>query len=501
MNYHQFLRRAAKPLFYLLPLLLCFAIYGCGGDSGSKVAPLIITGVDLQPHIYQDGGKVAGLDVDIATLATSNAGVEHSLVMESSFTEAYNKTKVGPNRALLGINYSKERKDDFKWVGPTSKSEFYIFAKKGTGIGSFIGLEACKKIESIAVVGDGWLETITLENLGFKKPQLQYYPTYKEAFAAFDRGDVKAMASEMLQMGYATAGKYAIADIDFCICYKTAFFYMAFSKDVEDSVIQSIQSRLDVLITSGKTFEILKTYVTEAVPQLSPGLLQLFMEDLPPFNYRIGTLLQYQPAGSSVDIVNMIQVRLGGYVSSIAKMQWFDAYANVLELPNSALITTARTAERENLFQWVGPIATLTAHFYKRTDSSITAATLNDAKALKVITPNQWFTMDYLVTNGFGNIVGNSYTALDSFKQLLNGTADALLMTDESIDWLCNETGTPRDTLSQLPITGPPQLNGYIAFSLNTPQKTVAQWQAALDVIKAVGAFDRILLGWGLSLQ
>jgi polar amino acid transport system substrate-binding protein len=501
MNYHQFLRRAAKPLFYLLTLLLCFAIYGCGGDSGSKAAPLIITGVDLQPHFYQDGGKIAGLDVDIATLATSNAGVEHSLVMESSFTEAYNKTKAGPNRALLGINYSEARKDDFKWVGPTSKSGFYIFAKKSTGIGSTIGLEACKKIESIAVVGDGWLETITLENLGFKKPQLQYYPTYNEAFAAFDRGDVKAMASEMLQMGYATAGKYAVEDIDFCMCYKSAFFYMAFSKDVDDSVINSIQSRLDVLITSGKTFEILNKYVPEAIPQISPGPLQLFMEVLPPYNFHTGPLLQYQPAGSSVDIVNAIQVRLGGYLSSISAVQWFDGYANVLELPNSALITTARTAERENLFQWVGPIATLTAHFYKLTASSITAATLNEAKALKVITPNQWFTMDYLVTNGFGNIVGNSYTALDSFKQLLNGTAEALLMTDESIDWLCNETGTSRETLSQLPFTGPPQLKGYIAFSLNTPQKTVAKWQTALDAMINDGAFDRILLGWGLNAQ
>jgi len=59
--------------------------------------------------------------------------------MESNFTDLYNKTKAGPNRALIGINYSKERKDDFKWVGPISKSLFYIFAKKSYGIGQEIG--------------------------------------------------------------------------------------------------------------------------------------------------------------------------------------------------------------------------------------------------------------------------------------------------------------------------------------------------------------------------
>jgi polar amino acid transport system substrate-binding protein len=504
MNCHLFVRHAARPIICLFTLLIGITLYGCSGDHSTRdhstrdhSTPLIITGVDQQPHIYQDGGKIVGLDVDIATLATGNAGVEHSLVMESSFTDAYNKTKAGPNRALLGINYSKERKDDFKWVGPTSKSEFYIFAKKSAGIGSSIGLEACKKIESIAVVGDGWLETITLENFGFKN--LRYYPTYKEALAAFDRGDVKAMASEMLQMGYATAGKYAITDIDFCMCYKTTFSYMAFSKDVDDSVINSIQGRLDVLIASGKTYEILKTYVPEAIPQISPGLLQLFTEKAPPYNFRTGPLLQYQTAGSSVDIVNTIQTRIGGYVSSIDLVNWFDGYANALELPNSALFTTARTDEREKLFQWVGPIATMTPRFYTLKAKNITAATLNDAKSLRVSTPDQWYTYDYLVKNGFGKIVGNAYTAVDAFKQMLDGTSDALLIEAESIDWLCNDTGTSRDTLSQLPITDPAQLKGYIAFSLNTPHKTVAQWQSALDAMKADGAFDRILLRWGLA--
>jgi polar amino acid transport system substrate-binding protein len=495
MNCNPLLIRVARPILCFLTLLFGIALGGCN-DSGGK-DPLVISGINMLPRFYQSGGKITGLDVEIATLATRNAGVEYRLVMEGSATDAYNKTKAGPNRALLGINYSEARKDDFKWVGPISKSGFYVFAKKSAGFGSSIGLEACKRIESIAVVGDGWLETITLENLGFDN--LHYYPTYEEAFAAFDRGDVEAMASDMLQMGVAILGKYEVADIDFCMCYKTAFYYMAFSKDVDDRVIHSIQGSLDTLTSSGRTFEILKTYAPDAIPQMNPGLLQLFMEKAPPFNFRTGPLLQYQPAGSSVDIVNTIQIRLGGYVSSISSINWFDGYANVLELPNSALFTTARTAERENLFQWVGPIATLTPRFYTLDNANITATTLNEAKALRISTPDQWFTYYYLVDNGFGDIVGNAYTALDSFQQLLDGTSDALFMDAESIDWLCNETGTPRDSIFQLPINDPPQQQGYIAFSLNTPQQTVAQWQAALDAMKADGTFNRIFLGWGLD--
>jgi polar amino acid transport system substrate-binding protein len=147
----------------------------------------------------------------------------------------------------------------------------------------------------------------------------------------------------------------------------------------------------------------------------------------------------------------------------------------------------------------VGPVATLTPRFYTLDNANITATTLNEAKALRISTPDQWFTYYYLVDNGFGNIVGNAYTAVDSFQQLLDGTSDALFMDAESIDWLCNETGTPRDSILQLPINDPPQQQGYIAFSLNTPQETVARWQAALDAMKADGTFDRIFLGWGLD--
>lgn len=503
MNHYLFVSRVTRPVIYLFTLLLSIAQCGCSGDSGNsntkiKTVPLVIAGTDQQPYIYQDGGKIVGWDAEIATLAASNAGVEYSLVMENNFTDAYNKTKAGPNRALIGISYSKERKDDFKWVGPTTKTLFYIFAKKSYGYGTAIGLEACKKIKSIAVVGDGWFETITLENLGFKN--LRYYPTYAEAFAAFDRGDVEAISSEMALMSVTAKaqGKYTLSDVDLCMCYKYAFSYIAFSKDVDDRVINSIQSSLNTLITSGKAYEIFKGNSTNVIPSMSPGLLQLFTESAPPFNYVTGPPLKFQPAGSSVDIVNAIQVRLGGYISPISVTSWFNAYANVLELPNSALFTTARTAERENLFQWVGPIATMTPRFYTLKTRNITAATLNDAKTLRVSTPDLWYTYDYLVSNGFGKIVGNSNTAVDAFNKLLDGTADALLMESEAIDWLCQETGTPRDSIFQLPITDPQQEVGYIAFSLNTPQQTVAQWQAALDAIKTEGAFDRILLGWGL---
>lgn len=477
-------------------LLLSISLWGCSGDSGGTSTPLVIAGIEMLPHSYRENGKIVGLDVDVSAQVAGNAGVDYRLEIEDiSFTELYNKTKAGPNRAIIGINYAESRKNDFKWVGPISKSEFHIFTKKGSGFG--LGQAAAKNIPSIAAV-PGWLETTTLENQGFTN--LTYFDTYEQAFAAFINGDVKAIATDLMQLAYTIRGKYSItATFDTIYSYKSAFYYIAISKDVDDRVISSMQSSLDDLVKNGRVYEILKKYFPTAPKFMSPDTLQLFSEYSPPVNYYTGPLNNYQVAGSSVEIVNEIQKRLGGYASNIFMTSWFDGYATVQELPNSALFTTARTPERENLFQWVGPIATMTPGFFTLTAAHITADTLEKAKALKVTTPTQWYTHDYLKSNGFGTILTSFYPA-DSFAQLLKGEADAIYIDAEAIDWLCKESGITRDTLSKLPVETP-QRQGYIAFSLNTPKTTVDQWQKALDAIKVEGLFDIILLGWDSTLE
>jgi hypothetical protein len=45
-----------------------------------------------------------------------SAGGAHTMIIRSL---AYNKTKAGPNGALLGINYSEAGKDNFKWLDYT----------------------------------------------------------------------------------------------------------------------------------------------------------------------------------------------------------------------------------------------------------------------------------------------------------------------------------------------------------------------------------------------
>jgi len=478
--------------FVSVLLLLSAFLWGCSDSSHHTSTPITISVVEISPNSFTQNGEIVGIDVDTATAAMDEAGVDYVVEMEQNSTVAYDNTLNGSNRALLGIGYSAERQDLFKWAGPTSSSGYYVFAKKDSGLGSALGLDGTKALDSIAVV-TGWLETTSLEDLGFDN--LVYYATYDEAVVALLDGDVQALASDGKQLAYKVQGQFSFSDdFDVCFGYKSAFYYIAFSKDVSDEVVADVQASLDDLIKTNETLAILQRYFPDANETMLPDVLQLFTEVAPPFNYYSGSIVDPDIQGSSVEIVDAIQSR-NDYASNVKITGWIDAYATVQYLPNSALFTTARTAEREGLFQWVGPIATLRGSFYTLRDSGITITTLEQAKALgSIATPSNWYTHDYLLANDFDNIVAISFSPLDAFNQLLSGEVDALFMYDEGINWLCDTTSTPTENIvKQFEETYD---EGYVAFSLTTPTSTVEQWQQNLDAMKQDGTFEGIWQSW-----
>ncbi len=461
--------------------------------SCEKDKSLTVSGIEFKPNFFLSDGKVVGVDADIARQALDGAGVTSTFVCSDTWDEAYQATLNGPGRALLTVGYTKERQNKFKWAGPTSKSNYVVFAKASTGIGVTIGRAAAKEIESIAVI-PGWLETTILEEEGFHN--LRYFNTYDEAISAFKNDEVKAIASDGAQFLQAVSYEYYLAQkINIVINYHNIFYFIAFSKDVDDEVVKSCQRSIDAMVTSGALADIYRQYVSYAEDYMIPGTLQIMAELNPPYNYYTeinGASVSI--AGSSIELVNEMQAR-NSYQNVIELSGWTSSYELLQYMPNCALITTARTPERENLFQWVGPIASLSAHFYTKAGSGIQLTTIDQAKALnKVATPLGWYTHDFLTRNGFTNILVTAYTPEQALDQLLNGVADALLMSDNSIKWYIDKKGIPQSSIiAQLEIDS---YKGYMAFSLNTSQTIVAQWQSNLDAMRADGRFKTIWDKW-----
>lgn len=170
-------------------------------------------------------------------------------------------------------------------------------------------------------------------------------------------------------------------------------------------VVDRVQKAIENMIKNQSVVSIVNKYIPLMPSDYIPGTIQLYTEQSPPYSYNTGSDTTRKVEGSTVDIVNEIQSRTG-HVNKINLSIWTDDYAVVQYLPNSALFTTTRTPERENKFQWVGPISSSRAYFYTLASSGLTINDIEQAKSIQSIaTPNGWFTHDFLRSNNFQNIV------------------------------------------------------------------------------------------------
>jgi polar amino acid transport system substrate-binding protein len=416
--------------------------------------------------------------------------------LSESFNSTLNATVLGPNKAMLSVGYTPQRKNLFKWAGPTSQSMYGIFENGSSALEFPLHIEECKLLPSIAVVRN-LMETKKLEELGFTN--LVYYNTYEEALAAFKNGDIKFMVSEFYHLIKKLPAGYFMQQVNTITRYLTVNNYIAFSKDVSDEVVNNTQKAIETMLKNQRSASIVRNYIPIMPTDYMPGTIQIYTEASPPYSYMTGKDTSRVVKGSSVDIVNEIQARTG-HVNKINLGLWLDAYAVVQYLPNCALFNTTRTPERENMFQWGGPISTSRSYIYTLASSGLTVQTEEQAKALQSIaTPKGWFTHDYLIQNNYQNIVATSLTSAEAFQQLINGEVQALLLTDLDVKWLAEINSVPLSNLTQqLQMS---DLKDYIAFSLNTPASTVRQWQQHLDAMKSDGTFNTIWNKWFAAFQ
>jgi polar amino acid transport system substrate-binding protein len=479
-----------KRIFQIILILsLSLFVFSCEDNSSPEQETIEIYGVEFAPNYFKKDGSIVGMDADIAQLALQDAGVKVSLHMSDNWEEIYNATLLGGNRALITAAYTPERANLFKWAGPTSKSFYSVLTKSASGYGYGNNIETAKSIESISVVKE-WYETKLLEDIGFDN--LVYFDTYQQALSAFMNDDVTGIATDFQLFRSSTPEDYySSAGINISYRYKSVAYYLAFSKDVDDEIIEICQNAINEMIKDGITYQIGNYYINNLWYSAMPGTIEIYSEKAPPMNYVVrNEHNQYITSGSSGDIVQEIQKRIGDK-NFVTNASWEDGYDVVQYLPNSALFTTARTAERENKFKWVGPIASLNAKFFTLADNNNVINSIEDAKQLgKIATPKGWYTYDYLLANSFDNVVSPSDDVEEIFNMLIDGEADALLIYDTAIKWLCEENDFDYTKIkSHISVQSD---KGYIAFSKATADSIVNKWQNALNEMKNDGGFEAI---------
>ncbi|MDO8872025.1 MAG: transporter substrate-binding domain-containing protein [Methanoregula sp.] len=229
-----------------------------------------------------------------------------------------------------------------------------------------------------------------------------------------------------------------------------------------------------------------------AGPATDAGL-RIITEEFPPFNYAgpDGTV-----AGQSTDVVNGILTRLD-QKAAIGILPWSEGYELARTGPRLALYSTGRTSERENLFRWVGPVASFEYMLYAKNGTNLQINSLEAAKKVRSIgVVKDDVRHQFLLENRFGNIATCSSDA-GCLRSLMDGSTDLWLGSSASAVDIARNVGIdPSAFRAVYPVR---TVDMYIAFSTDTPDSVIKNWQDALDAMKRDGTFDAIRKKYGLT--
>lgn len=225
-----------------------------------------------------------------------------------------------------------------------------------------------------------------------------------------------------------------------------------------------------------------------AFPAMSQEIM-LITEHAPPLNF----LEKDEVKGLGTEIVEAMMGKLG-VDYPIHVMPWARGYEMIQKDANVALFSTTRTPERENLFQWVGPLVRERWVICARKDSDIEINTLEDAKEVRKIgTYIDDVKEQYLKKQGFDNLASVRNDSMNPGK-LIAGRIDLWITSDLTVPFFMRLAKLDRGLIKEVFSFNESVL--YLAFSKKTDPAMVKEWQDAYDELEAEGTIAEIESKW-----
>ncbi|APU32427.1 substrate-binding periplasmic protein [Ectopseudomonas chengduensis] len=217
--------------------------------------------------------------------------------------------------------------------------------------------------------------------------------------------------------------------------------------------------------------------------------LVLLTENLPPFNMSVaGTNYARDDGvtGISSDILRAVCERAQVQCQQILRFPWQRVYQQTLDDAGYGLFSTARTAEREGLFKWVGPIASNEWVLFSKGDSSIQLNSLDDARRYRIGGYKGDAKTQFLLDRGLE--VQTALRDSENVKKLERGQIDLWVTSNQAGRFVARQEGLENLRVVQNLHTA----DLYLALNLQTPDELVQKLQSALDSLRAEGALRSI---------
>lgn len=217
--------------------------------------------------------------------------------------------------------------------------------------------------------------------------------------------------------------------------------------------------------------------------------LQLLTDNHPPLHFMQGNQL----AGFGVDVVQALATQTGDRIH-LQQVPLLRALRMASDTPDTGVFTVLRTDERDDRYQWVGPLIEVETALYARDNLQPPVHSLREADHLGRITvPRKWLVYSYLQGQDLNNLYGVE-TPEQMMRLFSLGRTDFVVSDTWSKAALAREQGMEPGRLQyQIPLM---KQNTYIAFSPQTDPKQVARWQKALDTLRTDGRLEQLRQRW-----
>ena len=220
--------------------------------------------------------------------------------------------------------------------------------------------------------------------------------------------------------------------------------------------------------------------------------IKMMTENYPPYNMEVNGELQ----GLTIEVTEAILKEIGSKKNKfdIELLSWSKVYSTTLNTKNH-MISATRTAQREKLFKWVGPVSKTTIGIIALKSKNIVIKKISDLNKYKIGAVKKDIGEVLLLKN---NVPSKNIKVLDGTNSLANAFYK---LERDKIDMFAYETKVAKysadlngyDTNEYEVVYILKNAELYFAFNRLTPNATVQKWQKALDTIKANGIYDRII--------
>lgn len=193
--------------------------------------------------------------------------------------------------------------------------------------------------------------------------------------------------------------------------------------------------------------------------------------------------------GLTIEIVQEIQKRVGNH-DSIQVVPWARGLDKIDNNPNTLLFSMARTPERENAYQWIGPIMANIYGLYAKADSTLQIHSIEEAKKINLIGVYRDDIRDQTLTRlGFTNL-DRASSNISSFKKLMMGRITVYTDSQLGVESLALASGFKASDVKLVFELFKSEL--YIAASKATSPALVEKWNQALEDMKRDKTFAKI---------